>query len=132
MKYDTQKYFLWVLGCQMNKSDGERVAAVLEELGFVPTTNESEANLIFTMACSVRQTAIDRIHGRLRNWEHMKRTRPILTVLSGCVLPDDKEYFRKKFDILLVKNADHSFACHEDKLANNIIAWLRKVKNGRA
>ncbi|OGY79059.1 MAG: tRNA (N6-isopentenyl adenosine(37)-C2)-methylthiotransferase MiaB [Candidatus Kerfeldbacteria bacterium RIFCSPHIGHO2_02_FULL_42_14] len=85
----------------MNKSDGERVAAVLEELGFVPTTNESEANLIFTMACSVRQTAIDRIHGRLRNWEHMKRTRPILTVLSGCVLPDDKEYFRKKFDILL-------------------------------
>lgn len=85
----------------MNKSDGERVASVLEELGFVPTARESEANLIFTMACSVRQTAIDRIHGRFRNWARMKRKRPLVTVLSGCVLPDDKQYFRKKFDILL-------------------------------
>src|SRR3989338_9381924 len=101
MKYDAQKYYLWVLGCQMNKSDGERTATILEELGFVPTEKEEEAHLILTMACSVRQSAIDRIHGKMRVWEEYKKKRPLVTVLSGCVLPADKKAFQKKFDILL-------------------------------
>ena|SRR3990167_6459443 len=99
--YGAQKYYLWVLGCQMNKSDGERAAAILEELGFAAAESEAEADLILTMACAVRQTAVDRIHGKVEKWRKMKPLKKRLTVLSGCVLPADKEKFAKTFDILL-------------------------------
>ena len=55
------------IGCQMNKSDSERLSTVLENIGFVQTENEAEANLIFVNACSVRQSAIDRILERKNN-----------------------------------------------------------------
>lgn len=95
------KYFIWSLGCQMNRSDAERLASVLEVLGFLPTDNESEASLIIVMACSVRQSGIDRILGRMRKWESYRKHHSLITILSGCVLPKDKKMFGKKFDILI-------------------------------
>ena len=48
------KYLILTIGCQMNKSDSERLAAVLKNIGFAQTEKEAEANLIFVNACSVR------------------------------------------------------------------------------
>ncbi|MEK7158344.1 MAG: radical SAM protein, partial [Patescibacteria group bacterium] len=95
-----KKYFLWALGCQMNKSDGERIAAILDSLDYEETHSEMEADLIMVVACSVRQSAIDRIHGKTKRWIEWKKTRPILLALSGCVLPGDKPQFSEIFDIL--------------------------------
>ncbi|MEK7539925.1 MAG: tRNA (N6-isopentenyl adenosine(37)-C2)-methylthiotransferase MiaB [Patescibacteria group bacterium] len=94
------KYFLWALGCQMNKSDGERIAATLESLGYQKTKDEREANLIGVVACSVRQTAIDRIYGKIAEWNTWKNERPLTTFVSGCMLPADQEKFLKKFDLV--------------------------------
>jgi tRNA-2-methylthio-N6-dimethylallyladenosine synthase len=44
------KYHLITLGCQMNISDSERVAAVLENMGYQRTDNEDEANLLGMLA----------------------------------------------------------------------------------
>lgn len=84
----------------MNKSDGERIATTLETLGYQKTTNEKEANLIGVVACSVRQTAIDRIYGKIAEWNSWKNERPVTTFVSGCILPSDKEKFLKKFDLV--------------------------------
>lgn len=94
------KYFLWALGCQMNKSDGERISATLESLGYTKTKVETEANLIGVVACSVRQPAIDRIYGKIAEWNTWKNKRPLTTFVSGCILPADKEKFLKKFDLV--------------------------------
>ena len=94
------KYFIWVLGCQMNESDAERVAAVLEYLGYQKTKSEDAADLIVVMACSVRQKAIDRILGKYRKWNLIKKKRKLVTVLSGCILPDDKPKMGKIFDVI--------------------------------
>jgi tRNA-2-methylthio-N6-dimethylallyladenosine synthase len=95
-----KKYYLWALGCQMNQSDGERIAAVLEYLDYEETEREDEADLIMVVACSVRQSAIDRIHGKTKRWLEWKKQRPLLLALSGCVLPGDKPQFAKVFDLL--------------------------------
>lgn len=84
----------------MNKSDGERIAATLESLGYEKTKNEREANLIGVVACSVRQTAIDRIYGKITEWNAWKNERPLTTFVSGCILPADQEKFLKKFDLV--------------------------------
>jgi tRNA-2-methylthio-N6-dimethylallyladenosine synthase len=94
------KYYLWVLGCAMNYSDAERIATVLDLLGYEKTDKELDADIIITVACSVRQHAIDRIYGALKKWERMKRKKPLIIGLSGCVLPLDKKKMGKAFDFI--------------------------------
>lgn len=101
VKLSAMKYFIWVLGCAMNNSDAERIAAVLNLLGYAKTENESEADLIITIACSVRQHAIDRIYGSAKKWKVLKKKSSNLkTILTGCVLEKDLPRMRKIFDVI--------------------------------
>ena len=92
------KYLILTIGCQMNKSDSERLSTVLENIGFAQTENEAEANLIFVNACSVRQSAIDRIFGKKKQWNKHRETGDLKIFLLGCVLPKDRPKMAKAFD----------------------------------
>jgi tRNA-2-methylthio-N6-dimethylallyladenosine synthase len=94
------KYHILTLGCQMNKSDSERVRTVVEEMGYRWTDNEEEANLLGILACSVRQKSIDKVYSRIGRWNKWKNSRSLLTFVSGCVLPADREKFLKLFDLV--------------------------------
>lgn len=94
------KYHLITLGCQMNLSDSERVAAVLEQMGYIRTENEEEANLLGMLACSVRQKPIDKVYNKIAQWNRWKNRRNLITFLSGCVLAADKEKLLKQFDLI--------------------------------
>ncbi|MBE0655207.1 MAG: tRNA (N6-isopentenyl adenosine(37)-C2)-methylthiotransferase MiaB [Bacteroidales bacterium] len=92
-------YHLVTLGCQMNVADSERVHSVIREMGYLYTENEEEANLLGVLACSVRQNAIDKVYSRIHKWNKWKNTRNLITFVSGCVLPADKEKFLQLFDL---------------------------------
>ena len=116
-----KKFHLIIFGCQMNLSDAERLATALQNLGYQETDNENEADLIGVIACSVKQTAVDRIYGKVRNWQIVKEKRPLITMLSGCILEHDKKKLADKFDIFLdIKNLD--------KLAENLQAAAPEEK----
>ncbi len=103
------KYHIVQLGCQMNISDGERVQKVLDEMGFEPTDREEEANLLGVIACSVRQKAIDKVYSRIRKWNQWKNKKNLITFVTGCVLPADREKFLKQFDFVFTMNELPSF-----------------------
>lgn len=84
----------------MNISDGERVQMVLEKMGFVPTEKAEEASLIGVIACSVRQKGIDKVYNLVNVWNKWKNSKNLITFISGCVLPSDKQKFLKLFDIV--------------------------------
>jgi len=94
------RYSLLHLGCQMNQSDAERVRTVIEALGYERTDSEEEADLLGIVACSVRQKAIDKVYARIHTWNSWKNRRNLLTFVTGCVLPADREPFLKLFDFL--------------------------------
>jgi len=94
------KYHLITLGCQMNLSDSERVSAVLENMGYERTENEEEASLLGMIACSVRQKPIDKVYNKIAQWNKWKDKRNVVTFVSGCILPADKEKFLKTFDLI--------------------------------
>lgn len=60
-------YHLVTLGCQMNKSDSERIQRVLETMGFQWTENEEEASLLGIIACSVRQNLLIKYTQKFKN-----------------------------------------------------------------
>ena len=94
------KYHLVTLGCQMNKSDSERTRTVIEQMGYAWTDNEEEAHMLGVLACSVRQKSIDKVYNRISKWNKWKNNRNLLTFVSGCTLPADKEKFLKLFDLV--------------------------------
>ena len=94
------RYHLVTLGCQMNKSDSERTRTVIERMGFIWTDREDEANLLGVLACSVRQKSIDKVYSRISKWNRWKKDRSLITFVSGCMLPSDKEKFLKQFDLV--------------------------------
>jgi tRNA-2-methylthio-N6-dimethylallyladenosine synthase len=96
------KYYLAVFGCQMNISDSERISAVLESAKYKKTENINEADLIVVTMCSVRQSAVDRVHWLVEKFKKLRKANPKLkTVLTGCILKKDKKTFIKGFDYVV-------------------------------
>ncbi|MDA3850988.1 MAG: tRNA (N6-isopentenyl adenosine(37)-C2)-methylthiotransferase MiaB [Spirochaetaceae bacterium] len=94
------KYYLLVLGCQMNLSDSERIKSIFNSMGFSETQEEKDAQILGVVACSVRQKAIDKVFNRIHKWNQQKKTKNLLTFLTGCILEDDKKKFLKLFDLV--------------------------------
>jgi tRNA-2-methylthio-N6-dimethylallyladenosine synthase len=84
----------------MNQSDSERISHVIEEMGYRRTYSEEEADLLGILSCSVRQKSIDKVYSRIAKWNKWKNKKSLVTFVSGCVLPADKEKFLKLFDIV--------------------------------
>ncbi|MDO8601060.1 MAG: MiaB/RimO family radical SAM methylthiotransferase [bacterium] len=96
------RYHIITFGCQANESDSERIATILEKTGYSPASTENEADFIVVNMCSVRQSAVDRVYGLIEKFKKLKAKNPKLqTILTGCVLPKDKQKFREGFDQIL-------------------------------
>jgi tRNA-2-methylthio-N6-dimethylallyladenosine synthase len=81
------KYHLWTEGCQMNVADSQRVAFVLERMGYSPTPHPEDANLIVMNTCVVRQSAEDKAYNRLQSLKPLKKQNPDLVInLMGCLV----------------------------------------------
>ena len=97
-----KKYFIVTFGCQVNKSDSERIASVLERMGYKLASRIDEADLAIINMCSVRQSAVDRVYGFSPKFKQLKKENPNLkTILTGCILRKDFKKFRKLFDFIL-------------------------------
>jgi tRNA-2-methylthio-N6-dimethylallyladenosine synthase len=97
-----KKYFLFTFGCQLNISDSERIASVLEKIGYKKSSHIEGADLILLNMCSVRQSAVDRVYGITARFKELKnKNSKLKTILTGCVLKTDKIKFKKKFDLIL-------------------------------
>jgi tRNA-2-methylthio-N6-dimethylallyladenosine synthase len=70
------KYHIWTEGCQMNVADSRRLASALEQLGYEPTRQPKEADVIVLNTCVVRQSAEDKAIGRLSSLRTIKGSQP--------------------------------------------------------
>ena len=92
-----KKLYIETLGCQMNKSDSERIAGILSEFGYEQTEIEKEADLLIINTCSIRQLSADKAYSKLGVWGKWKKTRPELKIgICGCVAQQDKEKVRQR------------------------------------
>jgi tRNA-2-methylthio-N6-dimethylallyladenosine synthase len=81
------KYHIWTIGCQMNVADSTHVAAELEKLGYEPTAAIDEADVVVLNTCVVRQSAEDKVVGKLGSLRPWRRSRPDRTLaLMGCLV----------------------------------------------
>ncbi len=96
------KYYIITYGCQMNISDSEKIAYKLEKEGYQLAKNMEQADLVIINVCSVRQSAVDRVYGKVRLLNKLKQKNPKLKIiLTGCILESDKKKLENQIDGIL-------------------------------
>lgn len=79
-------FYIESYGCQMNFSDSEIVASILGDIGYAPTRNMEESDLILVNTCSIREKAEETVRKRLKIFALVKRERPGMKVgVLGCM-----------------------------------------------
>ena len=112
----------------MNISDSERAASVLERAGYEMTSKINEADLIVVVMCSVRQSAVDRVHYLAHKFKKLKTTNcKLQTILTGCILKKDKKTFEKSFDYIVDINEAKNLA----KIARQQALLTSRSRAGR-
>ena len=81
-----KKVYIETLGCQMNKSDAERMYGMLEHIGYTQTENPKEADMLIINTCSIRQLSEDKAYSAIGVWGKWKKNKPDLKIVfAGCV-----------------------------------------------
>jgi tRNA-2-methylthio-N6-dimethylallyladenosine synthase len=79
-------FYIESYGCQMNFSDSEIVASILNDHGYGATRNTAEADLILLNTCSIREKAEQTVRKRLTEFRKIKEQRPGLLIgMLGCM-----------------------------------------------
>ncbi len=87
-----KRLFIETYGCQMNAGDSEIVVSILQEEGYIHTSQIDEADVILINTCSIRDNAEQRIWGRLREMRRLRRAKKSLVIgIIGCMAERLKE-----------------------------------------
>ncbi len=80
------KYFIVTYGCQMNVHESEKIAGILEKLGYSEGSSREEADIIVFNTCAIREGAEDRVFGNVGNLKKLKKkNKNLIIAVCGCM-----------------------------------------------
>ncbi|WP_420842696.1 tRNA (N6-isopentenyl adenosine(37)-C2)-methylthiotransferase MiaB [Fervidibacillus albus] len=87
---DGKKFYIRTYGCQMNEHDTEVMAGIFVELGYEPTENTDDADVILLNTCAIRENAENRVFGELGHLKSLKLEKPdLLLGVCGCMAQEE-------------------------------------------
>jgi len=110
MTTSNRRYHIITFGCQMNKADSERMAGILEDMGFEWSENPNQADLILYNTCTIRDNAEQKVYSYLGKQAKRKHQQPQLTlIVAGCVAQQEGEtLLRRVPELDLVMGPQHA------------------------
>jgi tRNA-2-methylthio-N6-dimethylallyladenosine synthase len=93
------QFWVWTLGCQMNKSDSEEMAGRLLAAGCPEAASMEAADLVVINTCAIREAAEAKVVGRQGVLRALKGARPgMRVVLTGCAVRErDRAGLARRF-----------------------------------
>ena len=93
----TRTYLVETYGCQMNVHDSERIAGLLDEAGYLPAAEGSQADIVVFNTCAVRENADNKLYGNLSFLAPIKKKNPGMQIaVGGCLAQKDQSLILKK------------------------------------
>ena len=116
-------YWITTFGCQMNKADSERMAGILENIGYTKAIDELHADLVLYNTCTIRDNAEQKVYSYLGKQAKRKHKIPELKlIIAGCLAQQEgASLLRKVPELDLVMGPQH---------VNNLENLLVKVDSG--
>lgn len=121
-----KKVYIETLGCQMNKSDTEKLYGMLDFFGYEEVKEPKtpfDADLLIINTCSIRQLSEDKAFSRIGTWGKWKEKNPDLKIVfCGCVAQaKGKEVFKRANYVDLVMGTHN---------INEFPDLLKKIEDG--
>ncbi|MBP5254335.1 MAG: tRNA (N6-isopentenyl adenosine(37)-C2)-methylthiotransferase MiaB [Lachnospiraceae bacterium] len=105
-------YYIETLGCQMNAKDSEKLAGILDEIGYVPASLEDTADFVLYNTCTVRENANLKVYGHLGHLNSVrKKSNPGMKIaVCGCMMqePDEVQTVREKYPFVNIVFGTHN------------------------
>ncbi|MBO7581689.1 MAG: tRNA (N6-isopentenyl adenosine(37)-C2)-methylthiotransferase MiaB [Bacteroidaceae bacterium] len=101
-----KKLFIETYGCQMNVADSEVIASVMKMAGYETCASIDEADAVLMNTCSVRENAENKIYNRLETLYSLKKKRPLIVGVVGCMAERVKEDLIEHHHVDLVAGPD--------------------------
>lgn len=92
------KYHIVTFGCQMNVHESEKIAGMLEDLGYTSTDKLEESDIIVFNTCAIREGAQDRAFGNIGNLKKLKKQNKDLIIAVGGCMTQQKNIAEKLFN----------------------------------
>lgn len=120
---EPRQYHITTFGCQMNKADSERMAGILEDMGYLFTEDPNEADLVLYNTCTIRDNAEQKVYSYLGRQAKRKHQKPDLKlIVAGCVAQQEGEsLLRRVPEVDLIMGPQH---------ANRLQELLEQVDDG--
>lgn len=92
------RYFIWTIGCQMNKAESERLGSLFEQRGYLAAASAETADIVVVNSCVVREHAENRVINRLHTLKLLKKQNPNVTLaVTGCIVGSNVKDLEKSF-----------------------------------
>ena len=96
-----KQYYIKTFGCQMNVYDSQRIAAILESLGYQATDRAETADIVIFNTCHIREKAAEKVFSDLGRLNLIRESRlqegkDTIIGLVGCVVQAEDEQIAKR------------------------------------
>lgn len=111
-----KRYFIQVYGCQMNLHEAEKLAGMLEGLGYQKAQSIESASLIVFVTCCIRENAEQKVYGHLGALKPYKMAnREVIIAVGGCMTQQDgaAEKLHKTFPFVDIIFGTHNLCDFE-------------------
>ncbi|WP_427338730.1 tRNA (N6-isopentenyl adenosine(37)-C2)-methylthiotransferase MiaB [Caloranaerobacter sp. DY30410] len=116
-----KKYYIETWGCQMNEHDSEKMAGILENIGYIETNTPKEADLIIFNTCLVRENAELKVYGNLGHLKTLKNKKPeMLIAVCGCMMQkkEIRDLIKEKYSHVDIVFGTHNIHKLPELIAN--------------
>lgn len=112
------RVYIQTFGCQMNEYDTELVRSLLQDRGFVLTTDQDQADVALMNTCAIREHAHTRVYSHLAEWKARKQERPVVIGVLGCMAQNLKKELMEAHPVIDVLLGPDSYRQLPDLLTN--------------
>ena len=124
------KYYITTMGCQLNENDSEKLAGIVEKMGFEKTEKLEEADLVIYNTCCVRENAEERLFGKLGELKKQKEEKGTIIAIGGCMMqePAMLDKIKKSYNYTDIVFGTHTLHKFEEDL-KKVLENGKKVRD---
>jgi len=123
MEKNNKKYLILTYGCQMNVHESEKLAGILENLGFEQATTAIDADVVVFNTCAIRENAEQKIFGNIGELKNIKIAKPDMIIAVGGCMSQQTGYANEifaKFPYVDIVFGTHNLGDFENLLKSRI------------
>lgn len=105
------KYNINTMGCKLNENDSEKIAGMLEDMGYTATDSAEDANVMVFNTCCIRENAEEKVFGKLGELKRLKEKNNMIICFGGCMSQEKHiiEKIKKSYPQVDIIFGTHNF-----------------------